>query len=119
LPDWEWEIESRESGVESRESGVESRESGVGSRESGLELRLKSPYGWLALHVDLRPSTCQPSTTLVRAGELIYGESLVSPIMGWVSPTYGVKIPSLSFAVEVASTEMVKFTSEFTFPTDH
>ena len=119
LPDWEWEIESRESGVESRESGVESRESGVGSRESGLELRLKSPYGWLALHVDLRPSTCQPSTTLVRAGELIYGEGPVLPIRGWVSPTYGVKIPSLSFAVEVASTEMVKFTSEFTFPTDH
>jgi hypothetical protein len=100
LPDWEWKLENGDSRV---------------------EISLKSPWGVivLALQTDPSLSTLHSLISLARCGELIYGEGLVSPIMGWVSPTYGVKIPALSFAVEAASVETVKFTSEFTFPTAH
>ncbi|MBU4352965.1 MAG: hypothetical protein KJ939_07860, partial [Nanoarchaeota archaeon] len=100
LPDWEWEIENRDSRV---------------------EISLKSPLGviMLALQTDTPLSTLHSLISLARCGELIYGEGPVLPIRGWASPTYGVKIPALSFAVEVTSAETVKFTSEFSFPTDH
>ncbi len=96
LPDWEWEVENR---------------------ESRFEIRLKSPYGWVILRIEANPSFSRVG--LVHAGELIYGQGSISPIMGWVSPTYGVKIPALSFAVDTTSDETVKFTSEFAFPTDN
>ncbi len=100
LPDWEWEIENRDSRV---------------------EISLKLPLGVivLALQTDPPLSTLHSLISLARCGELIYGEGPVLPIRGWASPTYGVKIPALSFALEVTSAETIKFTSEFTFPTDH
>ncbi|MFH1907443.1 MAG: heparinase II/III family protein [Chloroflexota bacterium] len=100
LPDWEWEIENRDSRV---------------------EISLKSPLGVIALALQTDPplSTLHSLISLARCGELIYGEGPVLPIRGWVSPTYGVKIPALSFAVEATSAETVKFTSEFTFLTDN
>jgi hypothetical protein len=93
LPDWEWEMES-------------------GSQR--LEVGIKSPLGPVKLVV----SADQPvkRVGLVRAGELAYGDGLVAPTFGWVSPTYGVKIPALSLAVEVESKESIKFTTEFVFP---
>ena len=97
LSDWEWKIEIR---------------------EPVFEIRLKSPLGWVTLRVTPF-STLDSRISLVRAGKLIYGEGSFSPVMGWVSPTYGVRIPVLSFAVEAASVETVKFTSEFTFPATH
>jgi hypothetical protein len=60
--------------------------------------------------------------TLVRAGEVLYRENQPKsspqddPIRGWMSPTYGVKLPALSLAVEIASADDVQFTSEFHFP---
>ncbi len=100
LPDWEWKVENRDSRV---------------------EISLKSPLGVivLALQTDPPLSTLHSLISLARCGELIYGEGPVLPIRGWVSPTYGVKIPALSFAVEAISAETVTFKSEFTFPTDH
>ena len=89
LPDWPWELE-------------------------GASLRIESPYGWIALSVishqysvtsNQLPVTSNqlPITNiqLVRTGELIHGSSSASPTWGWFSPTYGVKQPALSFAVEV------------------
>jgi len=95
LPDYGWEI---------------------GNRESGIGIRLRSPDGWITLNI--RPSTfdLQPSTaSLVRAGELIYGQRDAQPYDGWVSRTYGQKSPALSFAVEVTSSRDVEFVSEFIF----
>jgi hypothetical protein len=101
LPDWEWKIENG---------------------EQKLEIGLKSPLGWVKLAI----SADQPlkRVSLIRAGELIYPAqtsevlktSEVSVTRGWVSPTYSVKIPALSLAVEVQSTDNIKFTSEFIFP---
>jgi hypothetical protein len=61
--------------------------------------------------------------TLVQAGETVFnagsGGSKSQPettIRGWVSPTYGVKVPALSLAIESKSPNDVQFTSEFVFP---
>jgi len=95
LMDGEWEIENREERV---------------------EIRIKSPQGWIKLLLGVRPSDLKLETSLVRAGELLYGERKVLPFEGWVSPTYGVKIPALSLAVEVTAKQSVELTSEFEFP---
>jgi hypothetical protein len=52
----------------------------------------------------------------VRAGELVYGQRDLKPYEGWVSPTYGEKVPALSLAVEVTSNKTFTFISEFIFP---
>jgi len=93
LPDWEWKLDQ------------------TGSR---IELRLNSPFGWVTL--SLTSSLENASVTLARAGERLQGHGPVSPIVGWVSPTYAQKEPALSFAVEASGAGTVKFTSEFTFP---
>lgn len=95
LPDWEWEAEIR---------------------NSRFEIRLKSPLGWVTIETDCSDENC-PAVTLVRAGEVIWGHlSACPPTRGWVSPTYSVKNPALSLAVEVKSAKAVRFTTNFIFP---
>jgi hypothetical protein len=101
LPDWEWRVENR---------------------DHGIVLRLLSPEGPVGLHISMTGGE-SASVDLVRAGALIFvsGPSERKPpvmesIRGWVSPTYGVKFPALSLAVETRSANDVQFTSEFTFP---
>ncbi len=97
LPDWEWEAEIR---------------------DSLFDIRLKSPQGWVTLRLNIQPSTFPHSISLVRAGEVLWGNLTNCPTTrGWVSPTYSVKNPALSVAVEVQSTRTVQFTTEFIFPT--
>ncbi|MBI5842513.1 MAG: alginate lyase family protein [Chloroflexi bacterium] len=97
LPDWEWKLEEKDRGV---------------------ELQLNSPHGWVKLLS--RFETVSPDLkfhiTLARAGELIYGSGEVLPFEGWVSPTYGQKIPALSLALNVTSDRTVLFFSQFNFP---
>ena len=88
----------------------------MGNSELGIGIRVKSKYGWIALKVNLEPSDLKPVTSLVRAGELVGGQREVKPYEGWVSPTYGTKIPVLSLAVEVKSLKNFSFISEFIFP---
>ena len=97
LPDWEWEVESR---------------------DSGFGIRLKSPEGWITLHIttDSQFPNSDFRFALIRAGELIYGEGHVEPFEGWVSPTYGDKVPALSLAIETQNVSDAKFLSEFIFP---
>jgi len=56
------------------------------------------------------------SVSLVRAGEIIYGQRDMHHYEGWVSRTYGQKFPALSFAFELTSEFHTTFTSEFIFP---
>jgi hypothetical protein len=97
LPDYEWKMEARESGV---------------------ELCIKSPYGWITLHVksDSRIPHTECRISLVRAGELVHGQREAHPYEGWVSRTYGQKSPALSFGFEVTSEYHTTITSEFIFP---
>lgn len=91
LPDWYWKIDE--------------------INEARVVLRLQSPFGWIKLAIGLQsndPSTPTDdhttlATQIVRAGELLYGSGPVSPIWGWVSPTYAQKNPALSFAVAVTT----------------
>jgi hypothetical protein len=87
-------------------------------RESGVGIRLKSRHGWITLNIDCESRIPKPEyrISLVRAGELVYGRRDVLPFEGWISLTYGVKIPALSLAVEVESSQEVTFISEFCFP---
>jgi hypothetical protein len=95
LPDWEWKVENREQGV---------------------VISLMSPFGWMNISLQTYPSDVQSLISLVRAGEVVYGERDVKPYEGWDSPTYGVKVPALSLAIEVTSLWNVTFTTEFIFP---
>lgn len=93
LPDWEWKLDQD---------------------EKNATLALKSPHGWLSLVI----SADQPfkRVGLLRAGERVWGDALLSPVFGWTSPTYTVKVPALSLAVEVQSAVDVHITSEFILP---
>ncbi len=104
LPDWEWQ---------------------AGRREAIFEIRLKSPHGWVTLAVgdESRTTNNGYRITLVRAGEIVYNsgpdgqrDAGEAEIRGWASPTYGVKIPALSLAIEMKSVNDVQFNSEFNFP---
>lgn len=89
--------------------------------DSMLDIRLKSPYGWITLNVQPKISGVELSNidyriSISRAGETIHGICTPDPIRGWVSSTYFKKAPALSLAIEVESKESVKFISEFKFP---
>jgi len=93
LPDWDWLLEDR---------------------TDGIDLRLASPHGWLKMAL----TSDQPGWrfSLVRAGEVLKGAGQAAPISGWVSPSYGQKVPALSCALEVTSRIDVKFSTLFIFP---
>jgi hypothetical protein len=97
IPDGEWETEKQ---------------------KFGFGIRFKTSKGWVTLRLtpDLRLSSQDTKFTLIRAGELIYGKGHPLPFEGWVSPTYGKKVPALSVALEVTSTKSFSFVSEFIFP---
>ncbi len=93
LPDWEWKID-----------------------DTGLKITLLSPYGWVNLSIQSTLRNLQSS--VVRAGETLFGGLPADPTWGWVSPTYGVKIPALSYSVSVESVFPLTVSTEWTFPAD-
>ncbi len=95
LPDWEWKVEYR---------------------EAGFDVHIKSPHGQVILRVSGGTPLTSDALTIARAGEMVHGQGPAEPTRGWVSPTYGVKVPALSAAVEIHSADDVQFTSEFLFP---
>ena len=120
LPDWPWDIEIPMPGRQ-------------------LTIHLHSPHGRISLLISgsaelpsspsLIPNALSPmvgeSNTITtapltyhlsRAGALLHGSGPVSPTWGWVSPTYGVKIPALSLRVFQRGAFPLTFTSLFSFP---
>jgi len=105
LHDWPWEIADLPRGIDA----------------FGYDLRLLSPYGRITVRLmaDLSLYEDTPDQFkfgLVRAGELVWGNTDVSPVDGWVSPTYGTKLPALSFSVTSPSVLVTHFSTEFIFP---
>jgi hypothetical protein len=99
LPDWPWEIYETEG--------------------SKAEVRVRSPYGLVKLMISGPGSGMEQSgwgINLVRAGQLIYGTGAASPTQGWVSPTYGQKIPALSISAQIEIFHSLTLRSEFIFP---
>lgn len=88
VPDWEWNLNTGETSV---------------------ELRLHSPLGWISTKISARNSAMglisasDLSIELIRAGQVLalHGNEThaSSPTWGWFSPTYGAKIPALSFSI--------------------
>jgi hypothetical protein len=98
LPDWPWEIECP-------------------SGSCRAEIRLSSPLGMIVLKTRVEgPESFPCYHTLARAGELLSGVGPVSPTWGWVSPTYGVKEPALSYAFHVVARPPVALISEWVLP---
>jgi len=93
LPDWEWELENR---------------------DERIEISLHSPQVLIKFALSQTP-IANSQFSIVRAGELRYGTADNPSTRGWYSPTYGVKTPALSLALEVTASEPVKFISEFVF----
>jgi hypothetical protein len=93
LPDWDWKVDASSSTIE-----------------------IQTPYGWVALSVNCQ--TAPLNLQLVRAGELLYGDGDVHPTWGWVSPTYGIKLPALSFVVTVVSPLPMMLNSDWRFPSE-
>jgi len=91
LPDWEWRLNRF---------------------QEGCELGVLSPHGWVTLRITL-PRGLLSHVWVVRAGEVLYGPGQASPIWGWVSPTYGEKVPALSFRVEARGILPYQFHSEW------
>ncbi|MBW8010633.1 MAG: hypothetical protein FVQ83_05235 [Chloroflexi bacterium] len=90
LPDWPWELR-------------------------GTTLQIKSPFGWVYLHVDIGNPEVS-NLQVIRAGELLFGGGSASPVQGWAAPTYAHKVPRLSFAVEFKDKLPIQIKSEWEFP---
>lgn len=57
----------------------------------------------------------QSSYQIIRAGQVILGEGEVSPLLGWFSPTHGVKIPCLSFRLIAITSATISLKTDFQF----
>ena len=89
LPDWPWELD-------------------------GLSLRLKSPVGSILLSVEMEFNVNNhESCQLIRAGSILSGTGTYPTILGWYSPTYGYKLPALSFRVIIQSPPPVHIRSKW------
>jgi hypothetical protein len=100
LPDWEWGVPLAE--------------------EPGRYLLLlRSPLGSLRLHLahgghpDAMAGPVQ--FQIACTGEVIYGGGAARPTWGWVSPTYGVKIPALSIRLTAIGQLPIRFESLWEF----
>ena len=104
LPDWEWKLSYERPGENSKNSGV--------------VIQLKSKSGWMLLVIRAYPQPVDllSMVTIIRSGEVLHGQGRALPIDGWVSPTYGEKMPALSVAIETPGSAGLRFTSEFAFP---
>ena len=88
------------------------------NRKLGYGIRVKSKYGWVTLRITTDPHITKSNAQLeiVRAGSQLYGNNDPLPIEGWISPTYGQKIPALSIALKVTSLKSFSLVTEFIFP---
>jgi hypothetical protein len=78
LPDWQWQLEDQTLTLQDQNHQVE-----------------------LAFSAELTFKHAQPpfdDLALIRAGETLTGKRQ-NPILGWVSDTYGSKIPALSLSI--------------------
>jgi hypothetical protein len=80
-------------------------------------LSLRIPGGWLRLQIvaeGMRDAALRP--LLIRAGKVLRGQGRAEPFEGWISPTYGRKLPALSLALEATASASCSYTTEFVLP---
>lgn len=89
LPDWKWEFAEN-------------------------TLSLQSPHGLIL--ITLQSPGGQPSYSLIRQGEVLLGGAKADPILGWFSPTYGLKEAALSFVIDLHARAPLTLTTNWTLP---
>jgi hypothetical protein len=90
LPDWDWQIEAQ-------------------------ELRIESPHGEIEIAMDVSVGDLA-ELKLFREGKLVHGSGEDDAILGWASPTYGVKVAALSFVADAQGPLPITMISTWTFP---
>jgi len=106
LPDWEYEVQDLSKNQDF----------------PGFGLTLRSPTCKFTLQAGVVRQNDQVDQLdeinfqLARAGELLNGSGSVLPIAGYYSPTYGVKVPALSYLLEVKTTIPITLKSKFLLP---
>lgn len=90
LPDWDWQVDTQ-------------------------EMRIESPHGEIEISVDVSVGDLN-ELRLVRAGEVLHGSGSGDLTLGWYSPTYGVKLPALSFIADAVGPLPITIISTWTFP---
>lgn len=82
------------------------------------QLRLETSQGWLQIAITAgAPGQSAPaSLELIRAGQSLTGSGAVAEILGWYSPTYGVKQPALALITRIHAPAPLVFTTRFTLP---
>lgn len=78
LPDWSWELQETNAGIV-------------------LSINNLTCFAVLQLTSSVKPY----SFSLVRAGECLAGTGEAMAILGWHSPTYGLKLPALSLSFSI------------------
>jgi hypothetical protein len=89
LPDWKWELHD-------------------------TTLHLDCSQGEITLKIIGPEAGLTPSLT--RAGEVLAGSGPIDPVRGWVSPSYGIKHPALSFAVTTNAKLPITLTTTWQLP---
>ena len=88
-------------------------------QQRGLQVRLRSrlPGGWFTIITTAAGAKSSSlGVALVRAGKLLSGSGRALPYEGWISPSYGKKIPALSFTIEIEAIDSCTFTTELLLP---
>ncbi|MGD2155243.1 MAG: alginate lyase family protein [Anaerolineales bacterium] len=100
LPNWHWQVEDKNA--------------------KGCCLQLESPFGRIGILISIDGDQMPPISTnlqICRAGILEYGTAEDDMrTLGWISPTYGIKIPALSIAFHAKTRVPFTIVSEFIFP---
>jgi hypothetical protein len=74
---------------------------------------LSLDHGQIKLQIEVTDNTQKPAIQLIRAGEILYGSGNIPAILGWYSPTYGVKQPALSLRVILDAPPPINFSTHF------
>jgi hypothetical protein len=92
LPDWEWGLD-------------------------GCALSLTGPPGRMVVSLALAEEMDATASIiqLIRCGEALFGPPAVRAILGWYSPTYGVKQPALSYSLTVHAKLPLHLSTHWTF----
>jgi hypothetical protein len=90
LPDWDWQVDTQ-------------------------EIRIELPHGEVEIAVDVSVGDLA-ELKVFRQGELMHGSGSGDLSLGWASPTYGVKVPAISFITDAVGPLPITMTSTWTFP---
>ena len=100
LPDWPWQVHADENGMR-------------------FILLLTSPQEVAQLSLQVKDSPggapVPAQIQVARAGVLLYGGGVVKPTWGWISPTYGDKMPALAVRLSARRQPPFYLISEWSF----